>query len=140
MGDHDSPSGSLRHVTGLNTLCDGTDLVDLEQKSIAKLHVDTCLNSSWVGNKEIITDNLDFFTHLLCHIDIGLEIILVKWILDGHNWEIIAKILVESNSLLLVQDSVVLACLFTEVVSLVIWVVELRGGDIKSDRDVFFMS
>jgi hypothetical protein len=140
VGDHDSPPGSLRHVTGLNALCDGTDLVDLEQKSITEFHIDTCLNSCWVGNKEIITNNLNLVTHKLGHIHIGIEIILVEWVLDGHNWEVVAKILVESDSLLLVQDSIVLASLFTEVVSLVHWVEEFRSGDIESNLDIFFMS
>ena len=140
VGDHDSPSSSLGHVGCLNTLGDGTDLVHLQQKSIAKLLVDTGLHSSWVGDQEIVSHNLDLVAHELGHFDVSLEIVLIEWIFDGNKWVLIAKVLVEFNSLILGKDSIVLSGLLTEVIGLVHWVEELGGSNIKTNINFTCMS
>ena len=70
MGDHDSPASSLRHVASLNGLSDGTNLVNLKEKGVAKLLVNASLHALRVGNKEIVSDDLDAITNLLGHLHV----------------------------------------------------------------------
>ena len=74
MGDHDSPAGTEcilgsprrmsmnvarsreRHL--LDSLSDGTNLVDLEQKGIAALELDSLLDEFRVSDSQIITVRL----------------------------------------------------------------------------------
>lgn len=42
----------------LDTLADGTNLVDLEEKTIASLLFDGGLDSDWVGDGQVITNDL----------------------------------------------------------------------------------
>jgi len=48
--NHDAPACSLRHVACLDRLGHGTNLVDLEEESIAKFLVDACLDALGVGD------------------------------------------------------------------------------------------
>lgn len=82
MGDHDTPSGGLRHVTSLDTLSDGANLVDLEQEGIAELLVDTGLHSGGVGDEQVIADDLDLVSHQGSHFDVSLKIILIERIFN----------------------------------------------------------
>jgi hypothetical protein len=95
MGDHDTPSSSLRHVRSFNALSDGTDLVNLEEESVAHLLVDSSLNTGGVGDKEIISDNLAGLSHTFGHSGVGREIILVERIFNRDNRVIGCQISVE---------------------------------------------
>jgi hypothetical protein len=53
--DHDAPSGSVRVLGGLDGLGQGTDLVDLEQKSVARLELNGLLNAERVGDSQVVT-------------------------------------------------------------------------------------
>jgi len=105
-------------------------LVNLKQKSITEFLVNTSLYSGWVGDEQIISDNLNFVTHLSGHFDVGFEIVLVEWILDGDERIFVTKTLIKSDGLVLGEDSIVKSGLLTEVVSFGLSVVELRGSDI----------
>ncbi len=48
----------LGHLAGSNRLSDGADLVNLKEETRASLLLNTHLDTLGVGNKEIITDNL----------------------------------------------------------------------------------
>lgn len=71
MRDHNTPSSLLGHVAGFNTFGHRSDLVDLEQKSVTDLLFDSLLDSGWVSDKEVITDNLYFISHESCHLGEG---------------------------------------------------------------------
>ena len=55
MRDHDAPASSIGVFGGLNGLCEGTDLVDLEQQCIAGLERDGFLDADGVCDGQVIT-------------------------------------------------------------------------------------
>ena len=55
MRDHDTPAGGVSVLGSLDGLGDGTNLVDLEEKSIACLGLDGLLDKGRVGDSQIIT-------------------------------------------------------------------------------------
>ena len=73
--------GNLR----LDGLGDGADLVDLEQQAVAGLDVDSLLDDFGVGDGQVVSHNLD----ASCGVELGpgRPVILIKAILDGHNYE-----------------------------------------------------
>ena len=125
MRDHNAPSGCLGHVACLDTLSDGTDLVDLKQKGVAEFLVDSSLDSGWIGDQQVISDNLDFISDHGSHLGVGLEVILIEWVLDRNNWVSINQLLVELDGLVLAQNSIVLTGLLTKVVSFFNWIIKL---------------
>lgn len=67
----------------LDGLGDGTDLVDLEQETIASLLFNGSLDAERVGHSEIVTDDLD--TTLGSEVSPRLPVILVEGVLDGDD-------------------------------------------------------
>lgn len=55
MGDHDTPIGSKGVLGSLDGLGQGTDLVDLEQESVAGLELNGLLDAEGVGDSQVIT-------------------------------------------------------------------------------------
>lgn len=55
VGDHDTPVVGVRVLGGLDGLSQGADLVDLEQKSVARLELDGLLDAERVGHGQIVT-------------------------------------------------------------------------------------
>ena len=53
--NHDTPASTKSVLSGLDSLTDGTDLVDLEEKCVAGLKFNGLLNESRVGNSQVIT-------------------------------------------------------------------------------------
>lgn len=53
--NHDTPASTKSVFSGLDSLADGTDLVDLEEKCVAGLKLNGLLNESRVGNSQVIT-------------------------------------------------------------------------------------
>jgi hypothetical protein len=54
--DHDAPSCAESVLGSLDSLGDGTDLVDLEEESVARLEFDGLLDEGGVGDGQIITE------------------------------------------------------------------------------------
>lgn len=46
------------HVLRLDGLCDGADLVDFEQQTVAGLLLHRLLDPLWVGHRQVISYNL----------------------------------------------------------------------------------
>jgi hypothetical protein len=55
MRDHDTPAVGESILGSLDSLGDGTDLVDLEQKGVASLLLDGLLDEAGVGDGQVIT-------------------------------------------------------------------------------------
>ena len=53
--NHDTPVGAEGVLGGLDSLGDGTDLVDLEQEGVAGLELDSLLDELGVGDGQVIT-------------------------------------------------------------------------------------
>lgn len=62
---------------------DRTDLVDLEQQTVAGLFLHCPLNTLWVGHCQVITHNLD--PYIGRELRPGSPIILVKGVLNGDH-------------------------------------------------------
>lgn len=54
--DHDSPAASIGVLGGLDRFGKATDLVDLEQKSVARLQLNGLLDAQRVSHGKIITN------------------------------------------------------------------------------------
>ena len=140
MGDHDTPSGFLGHVASLNGLSHGTNLVNLEQEGIAQLLVDSCLDSLRVGNKEIVSNNLNTITKSLSHLNVGAEVVLVEWIFNRLDWVAGRQVVVDVQESVWAHHSVVLSCLHGKIVGVCLGVVELRGGDVEANVNLTSVS
>lgn len=70
VGDHDAPAGALGHVGSLDGLSDGANLVDLKEKSVAELLVNTSLHTLGVRHKQVVTHNLHAIADLLRHLNV----------------------------------------------------------------------
>lgn len=55
VGHHDTPSSTERILGGLDSLGNGTDLVDLEEEGVARLELNSFLDELGVGDSQIIT-------------------------------------------------------------------------------------
>ena len=84
MGHHNTPISAERILGRLDGLCDGTDLVDLEKEGVASLGVDGLLDERWVGDSEVIADDLEF--RVLIEVAPRLPVVLGEWVLDGDDW------------------------------------------------------
>jgi hypothetical protein len=58
VGNHDTPAVGLRELSSTDRLGDGTDLVDLEEETVAGLLLNGGLDTEGVGNGKVITDDL----------------------------------------------------------------------------------
>lgn len=67
----------------LQGLCDGADLVDLQQQAVAGFLSDALGDTFGVGDREIVSNHLDAGAG--CEFAPCLPVILVKGILDGNN-------------------------------------------------------
>ena len=67
----------------LQGLCDGADLVDLEQQAVAGLVGHTLGDALGIGDGQIITYHLD--AGLRCELRPCRPVILVEGILNGHH-------------------------------------------------------
>ena len=83
----------------MNRLGKGTDLIDLQQKGVAGLLVNTGLDSGWVSDQQIVTNNLGVFTNTLGEVNVALPVILIEGVLNGNNRVVIDKSTVDIGQL-----------------------------------------
>lgn len=74
------PAASVSHRRGLDGLGDASNLVDLEQETVAGLLLDGSLDSLGVRDGQVVTDDLDLGLGGECLP--GLPVILVEWIFN----------------------------------------------------------
>lgn len=136
VGDHDTPASAESILGGLDGLGDGTDLVDLEEKSVARLELNGLLDELRVGDGQIITNNLEVGG--LEEVGPGLPIVLSKGILDADNGVLLGQGLVELGELLVGEPLALVAVWVLEVkiVLLLLDLVELAGRNIHGDLDL----
>ena len=136
MRAHHSPASALGHANSLNRLGDCTNLIDLQEKGVAELVVNSLLNTAGIGDEEIITDNLDLLTKLRSDLLPALKVILLEGILDGDDGVLGNELLVDVKELVLRDHlgAVVVGLLEVEIVELVLE--ELRSSDIHAKEDL----
>lgn len=134
--DHDTPAVSVRVLGSLNRLGQGTDLVDLEEESVARLELDGLLDAERVGDSQIVTDNLDVLG--LGEVAPGLPVVLSEGVLDGDNGVLLAELGVKVGKLLVAEPlaGVALGVLEVKIVLLLLSLVELAGSNVHGDLDL----
>lgn len=117
----------------MDRLGKSTDLVNLEEESIAGLEFDGLLDAERVGDGQIITDNLE--VRGLVEVAPCLPVILSKGILDADDWVLGGKLLVLLGKLFVSEPLgwVTFGVLEVQVVLLSFLLVELAGSNIHSD-------
>lgn len=136
VGNHDTPVVGVGVLSGLDGLGQGTDLVDLQQKGVARLELDGLLDAEGVGDSQVITDNLEVGG--LVEVRPGLPVVLSEGVLDGDDGVLGSKGLVKVGKLLVGEPlgGVGLGVLEVEVVLLLLDLVELAGGNVHGDLDL----
>lgn len=134
--NHDTPASAEGILGGLDGLSDGTDLVDLEEESVARLLLDGLLDELRVGDCEIITDDLEVGG--LVEVRPGLPVVLSEGVLDGDDGVLLGEGLVELSELLVGEPLALvgLGVLEVKVVLLLVDLVELAGGNVHGDLDL----
>jgi hypothetical protein len=134
--NHDTPASGEGVLGGVDGLGNGTDLVDLEEKSVASLGLDSLLDELRVGDGKVIADNLEVGG--LVEVAPGLPVVLGEGVLDGDNGVLGGELLVLVGKLL-VSDPLALigvGVLEVKVVLLLVGFVELGGGNVHGDLDL----
>lgn len=136
MGDHDTPVVGVGVLGGLDGLGESTNLVNLEQESVARLELDGLLDAQRVGDSQVITDNLEVGG--LVEVAPGLPVVLSEGVLNADNGVLGSQGLVEVSKLLVGEPLglVAVGVLEVQVVLLLLGLVELAGGNIHSDVDL----
>ena len=122
----------------LDGLRDGSNLVDLKQEAVACLFLDGGLDTEGVGDSEVVTDNLDPTVGV--EVTPSFPIILVEGILDGDDGVLRNVAHVEFCELDTSQPLRGVGVWILEVQIIFSILVELGGGDIKSDLDLSFIT
>jgi hypothetical protein len=150
--DHDTPTVGLRQLSTvkipfssrvrfpggrklrLDGLGDGSDLVDLEQETVASLLLDSSLDTEGVGDSKVVADDLD--ATFGGEVSPSLPIVLIEGILDGDDGVLLNVAEVEVGELDTSEPlcGVGIGVLEVEVVLAIL--VELGGGNIESDLDL----
>mmetsp|Transcript_74964 Transcript_74964/g.165560 ORF Transcript_74964/g.165560 Transcript_74964/m.165560 type:complete len:325 (+) Transcript_74964:248-1222(+) len=94
MRDHDTPSGVLRHCCSLNCLCDGSNLIHLQQQCVAGTNLQGLLDACWVCHQQVIPHDLNTLTHLAHEVLVSIPVVLVEGILDGNEGVLVQPCLV----------------------------------------------
>mmetsp|Transcript_61554 Transcript_61554/g.133225 ORF Transcript_61554/g.133225 Transcript_61554/m.133225 type:complete len:268 (-) Transcript_61554:589-1392(-) len=122
MRDHHAPSLGHAVYARRHGLGDAADLVDLQQQSVDSIPVLGIRDALWIGDQEIIPDDLHLVAHDLDHLREALPVILVEGIFDGHDGVPADDVTVEVHhfGLSLVQRGVRSIHLEAEVIDLIL--------------------
>merc|ERR1719310_92790 len=132
VGHHDAPALGNGVKAGGDGLRGSADLVHLQQEGVGSLLLLAVLDALWVGDEEVIADNLHLLAEALDHLGVGLPVVLVERILDGDNWVAAGDVIVELHHVSpgLDEGRICVVDLESEVVGLVLRDVELGSGDV----------
>mmetsp|Transcript_10119 Transcript_10119/g.22549 ORF Transcript_10119/g.22549 Transcript_10119/m.22549 type:complete len:445 (-) Transcript_10119:32-1366(-) len=133
---HHAPPLSLGHLASLDRLRDRPDLVHLEEEAVARLLLDGGHDASGVGHEEVVTHDLAAAAKRRLELGVGLPVILVEGILDGHNGEVLSEALVHLDELLAGEDHGGVRGRVLEVKVVLAILVELGSGNVHADLDL----
>lgn len=66
--------------TYLDGFCEGADLIDLEQEGVTGLLIQSSLDASWVGDQQVIANDLGVHANTGSEVNVSLPVILVEGI------------------------------------------------------------
>ncbi|GIX61506.1 uncharacterized protein BcabD6B2_09410 [Babesia caballi] len=130
--NHDTPLVGVTQQASVNGLSDGANLVDLEEKRVARFLLQGSLDALGVGDQKVVAHNLDGRTNLLSEHLVRLPVVLVEGVLDGNDGVLAAQLLVVGDHLG-ARLEVGLGKLEAEVVGLGLLDVELRSSDVHGN-------
>ncbi len=99
MRDHRIPSNGVGHLDGVQCLCKGPDLVQLDEDRIGGLFFDPLGNPLGVGDKEVVSHNLDAAPQFCGHLGPVLPVVFSEAVFNGINGEAIDPVLIELDHL-----------------------------------------
>ncbi|GBE58766.1 phosphopyruvate hydratase, putative [Babesia ovata] len=135
VGNHHTPAVGVTQKAGVDGLGDRSDLVHLQQKSVASLLGEGGLDTLGVGDKQVVTNNLHSRADLGRQHLVRLPVVLVEGVLNGDNGVLLAKLLVVGDHFGARLQARLLA-LETQVVGARFLDVELGSSDIHGNLDL----
>jgi len=118
----------------LDRLGNGSDLVDFKQQTVASLLLDGGFDTEGVGDSKVVADDLD--ATFGGEVGPSLPIVLVEGILDGDDGVLLNVADVEVRELNASEPLRGIGIWVLEVEIVLAILVELGGGNIKSDLDL----
>ena len=118
----------------LDRLRDGTDLVNLEEETVAGLLLDRSLDAERVGDREVVADDLD--AGLAGEVAPRLPVVLVEGVLDRHDRVLLDVAEVEVRKLNTGDPLRGVRVRVLEVKVVLALLVELRRGNIQRNLDL----
>ena len=90
----------MSHLDSLESLCQRTNLVNLDKDRVSCTHLDTLLEELNVSYEQVITNELATITDSRCQLNPVLPVVLIETILDRVDRILCDKVLEVSNLLI----------------------------------------
>ncbi len=132
MRDDGRVAGALGHLDGIEGLGEGADLVDLDQDRVGDAFIDAFLENFGVGDEQVIAYQLDAIPQFFGQQLPAFPVVFGHAVFDGDNRVTINEVGVEINH---VCGGLLLLGFILEDVFAIL--VELTGGDIECQQDIF---
>lgn len=129
--NHDTPVVGLSELSSLDRFRDGTDLVDLEEETVAGLLLDGSLDTKRVGDGKVITDDGD--TGVSAEVRPSLPVVLVEGVLDRGDGVLLDEAEVDVGKLLTGEPLGRVRVGVLEVKVVLAILVELGRGNVERD-------
>ena len=131
------------HLDSVESLCERTNLVNLDKDRVSSTHLDTLLQELHVGNEQVVAYELALVAYALCKFYPVLPVVLVETVLDRVD-RILVDELLEVCNLLVCRELLTVRILLLTVLQLTIVVEpltvllnsELRSSAVHSDAYV----
>ena len=131
------------HLDSVESLCERTNLVNLDKYRVCRTHLDTLLEELHVGNEQVVAYELALVAYALCKFYPILPVVLVETVLDRVD-RILVDELLEVCYLLVCREFLAVRILLLTVLQLAVVVEpltvllnsELRSSAVHSDAYV----
>ena len=119
---------------GFEGFGDGADLVDLDEDGVGDLLLDALLEALGVGDEEVVADELDLVADVFGEVLPAVPVVFGEAVFDGDDGVLVDPVLPEGGHLF--GGEFALVGLLEDVLAGLL-VVELAGGGVEGDGDVF---
>ena len=90
----------MSHLDGLQSLGNGSDLIQLNQNGVSAPQSDSLLKALCIGNEQIVAHKLYLIAQFFGHILPAFPVLLIQTVLNGINGILLTKLLPVSHQLL----------------------------------------
>ena len=97
MRDDGTISVFCRKLNGIHCLRKRTDLIDFDENCIGGMFLDANSDSVRIGDKQVITDQLNPIPKLRGQLTPAFPVVFIKTVFDGNQWVFLTQILVEPD-------------------------------------------